>query len=93
MDVEADISKYISFCIIALKTAILIADGIFGHYVNDCIFQDILERKIAIVEKDSGAIFNKNTIIALIRGIIVVTCIHVEIWKRFVVQRVRLFQV
>jgi len=79
------ISKYISFCIIALKTAILIAEGIFDHYVNDCIFQEILERKSAVVEKDSGSIYNENTAIASISGISVVTCI--EIWKRFLVQR------
>ena len=65
-DVEADISKCISFCTITVKTAIRIAEGIFDHYVNDCIFQEILERKIAVVEKNSGAIFNENTVIALI---------------------------
>ena len=64
-DMEEDISRYIGFCAITLKTAILIADGIFSHYVNNSIFQDILERNIARVEKDSEAIFNENTIIAL----------------------------
>ena len=58
-DIEADISKYISFCNITLQTAILIAEGIFDHYVNDYLFQEILERKIAVVEKDSGAIFTE----------------------------------
>ena len=82
---EADISKYISFCIVTLKPAILIAEGIFDHSVNDCIFQEILERKIATVEKDCGSIYNENTVTALIRGISVVTCM--EIWKRFLVQR------
>ena len=66
----------------------LIADGIFGHYVNDCIFQAILERKIATAENDCGAILNENTIIALIRGTSVVTCI--KIWKRFLVQSYKL---
>ena len=49
-DVEADISKYIRFCVVTLKAAILIAEGIFDHNVNNCIFQDILERKFALVE-------------------------------------------
>ena len=30
--------------------------------MNDCIFQDILEGKNAVAEKDSGTIFNENTI-------------------------------
>ena len=30
-DVEADISKNISFCILTLETAILIAESIFNH--------------------------------------------------------------
>ena len=64
---EEDISRYIGFCVITLKTAIPIADDIVSHYANACIFQDILERKIAMVEKESGAIFNANTIITLIR--------------------------
>ena len=84
-DVEEVISRYIGFCVITLKTAILIANGIFSHDVNDCIFQEILERKIATVEKDCGSIYNENTVTALIRGISVVTCM--EIWKRFLVQR------
>ena len=46
-DVEADIGKYIRFCIVTLKSTILIAEGIFDHYVNFCIFQEILEGKIA----------------------------------------------
>ena len=37
-DAEADISKYISFCIVALKSAILLTEGVFDHYVNNCIF-------------------------------------------------------
>ena len=83
-DVEEDFSRCIGFCGLTLKTAILINEDIFNHYVNNCIFQDILERKIEKVEKDSGIIFNENTIIALMRGIIVVTCI--QVWKRFLVQ-------
>ena len=38
-DNEAETCTHISFCII-LKTTILIADKIFDHYVNDCIFLD-----------------------------------------------------
>ena len=40
---------------------------------------------ISRVEKDSGSMYNENAVIALIRGISVVTCI--EIWKIFLVQR------
>ena len=61
-DVEADISKYKSFGIVTLKTAILIAEVIFNHHMKDCIFQEILERKIAVVEKDSGSIYIENTV-------------------------------
>ena len=53
--------------------------------MNNCIFHEILERKITGVETDSGSIFNGNTDISFIRGISVVMCI--EIWKRFLVQR------
>ena len=42
-DVEADISKYISFCIVMLKTASLIADSIFDHDVSNCMFPEILK--------------------------------------------------
>ena len=38
-DAEADISKYISFCIITLTTAILLTEGVFDHYVNNCILK------------------------------------------------------
>ena len=77
-DMEADIGKYLSFFIVTLKTAILIAEGIFDHYVNDCIFQEILERKIAIMEKDAGQIYNENTVIALVKGgINVAKCIEI----------------
>ena len=62
-DVAADISKYISFCIVTLKTSSLIAEGIFEHYVNNRIFQEILERIIAVVEKDSASIYIENTVI------------------------------
>ena len=51
-EMEADISKN-SSCIVALKTAILIEGGFCDHYVNDCTFQEILKRKIAVVEKES----------------------------------------
>ena len=44
--VEADISKYKSFWIVTLKTAKLITEGISNHYVSDCIFPEILERKL-----------------------------------------------
>ena len=60
-DAEADISKYISFCIVALKTAILLTEGVFDHFVNNCIFEEILGRKIASAEKDSGPIYTENT--------------------------------
>ena len=50
-----------------LKTATVIAEGIFDHYVNDCVFPEILERKITIMEKHAGQIYNKNAVIALIR--------------------------
>ena len=84
-DAEADISKYISFCIVTLKTAILLTEGVFDHHVNNCIFQEILGRKIASVEKDSGPIYTENTVDAFISGISMVTCI--EVWKIFLVQR------
>ena len=42
---EADTSKYLSFCMAILKTTILIADNFFYHYVNDCIYLDILKKK------------------------------------------------
>ena len=41
-DMEADMDKYLSSYVITLKTAILIAEGIFDNYVNDCIFSGIL---------------------------------------------------
>ena len=84
-DAEVDISKYISFCIVTLKTAILLTEGVFDHHVNNCIFQEILGRKIASVEKDSGPIYTENTVDAFISGISMVTCI--EVWKIFLVQR------
>ena len=84
-DAEADMSKYISFCIVTLKTAILLTEGVFDHHVNNCIFQEILGRKIASVEKDSGPIYTENTVDAFISGISMVTCI--EVWKIFLVQR------
>ena len=56
-DVEEDISRYIGFCVTTLKTTILVANAIFSHDVNDCIFQEILDRKIATVEKDSGYMY------------------------------------
>jgi len=55
-DAEADVSKYISFCIITLRTAILLTEGVFDHCVNNCIFKEIPIRKIVAVEKDSGPI-------------------------------------
>ena len=61
-DVEAEIGKYLSFCLVTLKTAILIIEGSLDHSANDCIFQEILERKIAIMEKDLGSVFNENTV-------------------------------
>ena len=60
-DVEVDISKYISFCIIMLKTAILITDSIFNHYVNNCIFPKNCKRKIKWLEKECDSLFNRNT--------------------------------
>ena len=89
-DMKADIGKYLSFCVVTLKTAILIAEGMFDHCVNDCIFSEILERKIVIIEKDAGQIYNEKTVIALIKGVSAVTCI--KIWKRFLVQRDMLVQ-
>ena len=77
--------NYISFCIVTLKTAILIAESIFKHFVNNCIFPEILKGKFGLVKKDFGLLFNGNTIVALIREISVVKCI--EIWKRFLVQQ------
>ena len=70
---------------ITSKTAILIAEGVFDHDVNNCIFQEILGRKIAAVEQDSGPIYTENTFDALIRAISVLMCI--EIWKIFIFQR------
>ena len=84
-DMEADISKNFSFCNVVLKTAVVIAEVIFDHYVNNCFFPQILERKITIMENDAGQNQNKNTVITLIRGVGVVTCI--EFWEIFLVQR------
>ena len=30
-DLEADVGKYLSFCVVVLKTSIVIAEGIFKH--------------------------------------------------------------
>ena len=51
---QLDISKNFSFCNVVLKTAVVIAEVIFDHYVNNCFFPQILERKITIMEKDAG---------------------------------------
>ena len=56
--------------------------------MNEWIFLDILERKIQSVGKGLNAMCNEITVVVWIRGISVVTCI--EIWKRFLVQRVML---
>ena len=46
--------------------------------MNDCSFSEILERKIAIMEKDAGQIYNKNTVIALLKGgINVAKCVEI----------------
>ena len=44
-----------------------------------------MKGKIVLAEKDFGSLYNGNTVVALIRGISMVTCI--EIWKRCLVQR------
>ena len=87
---EAEISKCISFCTVILKTTVLIADSIFDHRMNECIFLHTLERKVQASEKEHKAKYNENTVKVLIRGISVVACI--EFWKIFLVQRDMLVQ-
>ena len=50
-DLEADIGKYLSFCVVTLKTVILIAEGIFDHSVNNCMFSEILESRSQLWKK------------------------------------------
>ena len=60
-------SKYLCVCVVIPKTATYIAEGIFDQDVNNCIVPQFLERKISIMENDECQIYNKNTVIPLIR--------------------------
>ena len=62
-DKQTEISKCISFCTVVLKTAVLIADSIFDHYVNDCIFLGFLEIKLSSIESISELSATYNTLI------------------------------
>ena len=57
---EAETSKYLRFCLVILRTTILIADRIFDHCVNDCIYLDILKKKILSLEQGINTKYNEK---------------------------------